>query len=136
MKPEQGHSVSGRSQGGLRIRVSQRLRRGGDFDRLFQEGQSQAGRMLVMRAAAGRGTHHRCGVIASKKVFRRAVDRNRAKRLMREAFRLEQANLPSSPVDMVILGRYPLLSADIHGVRKEWRYLWGRLASRRFHDEK
>jgi ribonuclease P protein component len=36
------------------------------------------------------------GFIAPKKVFRRAVDRNRAKRLLREAFRIHQHLLPES----------------------------------------
>jgi ribonuclease P protein component len=40
-------------------------------------------------ADAGR----RVGVVVSKRNFRRAVDRNRAKRLLREAFRLQRVNL-------------------------------------------
>lgn len=40
----------------------------------------------------------RLGLIASRKTARRAVDRNRAKRLAREAFRAARANLPVADV--------------------------------------
>ncbi len=40
------------------------------------------------------------GMAVSKKVLRRAVDRNRVKRLMRESFRHNAPRLP--PVDIVL----------------------------------
>ena len=43
----------------------------------------------------------RAGVVVSKRTFRRAVDRNRAKRLLREAFRLSRHRI--APEAAVIL---------------------------------
>ncbi len=50
------------------------------------------------------------GFIAPKKLFRRAVDRNRAKRWIREAFRLNQHLLHSS-VQMNTIGFHAVFIA-------------------------
>ena len=42
----------------------------------------------------------RIGLIVSKRALRHAVDRNRAKRVIRETFRLNRADLPA--VDIVV----------------------------------
>ena len=46
----------------------------------------------------------RLGISIGKKKVKRAVDRNRIKRLVREAFRLEKAHIPAG-VDFVIVPR-------------------------------
>lgn len=93
-----------------------RLRRGKDFERLFETAASRVGRTMVLRALPSTTVSSRCGVIASKRTFRRAVDRNRAKRLLREAFRLERDVLPF-PCDIVLIARKWILRCDIHAVR-------------------
>lgn len=45
----------------------------------------------------------RLGIIASKKILPSAVDRNRAKRVIRETFR--QHNVKTSKLDMVVMVR-------------------------------
>ena len=99
-----------------------RLRRGKDFDRLFDEAKSVVGRTMVLRALPSAGNISRCGVIASKRTFRRAVDRNRAKRLLREAFRLERAKLPFA-CDVVLVARKRILEVHIAGVREDFGQL-------------
>ena len=101
-----------------------RLRRGKDFDRLFAGAESRVGRTMVLRALPGLTDQSRCGVIASKRTFRRAVDRNRAKRLLREAFRLDRDALPFA-CDVVLVARRWILACDIAVVRKDF----GKLAS-------
>lgn len=99
-----------------------RLRRGRDFDRIFSGAESRVGRTMVLRALPALTDQSRCGVIASKRTFRRAVDRNRAKRLLREAFRLDRAALPFS-CDLVLIARRWILECDIEAVRKDFRKL-------------
>jgi ribonuclease P protein component len=54
--------------------------------------------------------HARLGLAISKKQARRAVDRNRLKRLSREAFRVSRDQLKG--LDLVIMARRAALTAD------------------------
>ncbi len=57
-----------------------------------------------------KGNKARLGVITSKKVSKRAVERNRIKRLVREAFRNNQATL--SGLDIVVLTKQAACDTD------------------------
>ena len=67
--------------------VSTRLP-GQKYRRIFDRGRSVRGRLLVAWYLSDKDADRQAGVVVSKKTFHDAVDRNRAKRLMREAFRL------------------------------------------------
>ncbi len=82
----------------------QRLSRSAEFDRVYREGRSHASRYLVVyafpREQAGEA---RLGVSVGRKVGG-AVERNRVKRILREAFWSLAAELPKEH-DFVIVAR-------------------------------
>lgn len=89
-----GNQTLDREQPGPRQTFSRedRLRKGSEFDRVFQ-GRFAADQVLVIHGTRNGSTHSRLGVSVSKRVGG-AVERNRWKRRIREAFRRQRGELP------------------------------------------
>ena len=68
----------------------------------------------------------RLGIIASKKALAKAVDRNRAKRLIREAFRASHRGLATT--DVVVQVRAALARTTAAAARVDLTVIFGRIA--------
>jgi ribonuclease P protein component len=79
-----------------------RILRGREFDRVFAARASAASGLIVLYGAENGLGHARLGLAVSRRVGS-AVVRNRWKRLLREAFRLAQHELPA--LDFVCVPR-------------------------------
>jgi len=69
------------------MKRANRLRRPDQFQRVRREGRSWGSPLLTLNAAVSRRRVSRCGFVAGKR-FGKAVERNRARRRVREAVRL------------------------------------------------
>lgn len=92
-----------------RLRRGQRLLALEDFEETYAQGRSGAERTLVMWLRRGPGASLRLGVVASR-VIGNAVHRNRAKRRLREAWRLNRSRFQGE-VDVVLVARRNILTA-------------------------
>ena len=109
----------------LRFRREQRLLHKADFDRVFEQGRRVYSRGLVMHALPSPTGAARLGLVTSRR-FGNAVRRNRARRLVREAFRHDQAQLP--PLDLVVLPQHGSFPDHLEGVRVAMSEAVARLA--------
>ncbi len=92
------------------------------YEKVFESGQSFACKTLILRWCANDEGKTCVGVISPKRVFRLAVERSRARRLMREAFRLERPFLKPG-YDIVLLGRGELKGKQCQLVRRDLRWM-------------
>ena len=102
----------------LRFRRAQRLLHARDFERVYREGSRARGAYMTVAAAPNGLAHARLGLSVGKVVWKRAVKRNRVRRILREAFRLEQAALPAG-ADLVVIGSTPRVELELAEARRE-----------------
>ena len=103
-----------------------RLLTAGDYRYVFDHAIYKVHGKGLMALACPNGLGHpRLGLVISKKNVRRAVDRNRLKRLARESVRLQQSSLPA--VDIVILARRGASELDKATLHRQLFGMWRRL---------
>lgn len=96
-----------------------RIRRRGEFTGVFDRGVKRHGRLMSVFVLSTPASRPRLGIAASKKIGG-AVERNLAKRRMREVFRVSGV---STALDIVVIPRRELLSAPFESVQREFASL-------------
>ncbi len=103
----------------LKFDRAMRIKQGRDFSRVRQEGQRLVyGCMIANWRKLPAESKTRLGVITSGKLGN-AVVRNRARRLLREAFRVHQHDL-LQPVELVLVARASITEKGFSGVEKDF----------------
>ena len=98
------------------------LRDSSEFQYVYRQGKRYDGRFITVFVIKNEGLDHRLGVTASKKAIGKAVNRNRAKRLMREAFRFNDLSLKAllKNYDWVLNAKSTLLSVKLESPAQEF----------------
>jgi ribonuclease P protein component len=103
----------------LRLGRATRLAQSRDFARIRQSGERLAlGCLIANWQKLPEGATTRLGVVTSKKIGG-AVARSRARRLLRESFRLHQHDF-AQPVDLVLVARNSIADKGFSEVEKDF----------------
>ena len=103
----------------LRLSAAQRLKTGRDFGGVRAQGQRVViGCLIANWLVLPTGSISRIGVVTSKKIGG-ATERSRARRLLRETFRLHQHDF-ERPVDLVLIARQSIAGKQFAGVEKDF----------------
>ncbi|WP_340619964.1 ribonuclease P protein component [Xenorhabdus siamensis] len=94
------------------------------FTYVFQQPQRASSAEITILGRLNELGHPRIGITVAKKNVKRAHERNRIKRLVRESFRLNQHKLPS--MDFVILVRKGVAELDNRELTETLGKLWRR----------
>lgn len=78
-----------------------KLTKNKEFDHVFKGGRSSYDKILGVKTVGNEADQVRVGVIVSSKVSKKAVDRNKIKRRIKEVFRLRLNKI--KPADYVII---------------------------------
>jgi ribonuclease P protein component len=106
---------------------AEHVRKRADFELIYKSGFKRSGRLMTMFTRERETGPARLGIAATRKMGI-AVERNRAKRLVRELFR---HNKPAAAIDVVVVPRREMLAAPFDRVEAEFRSLLSRHPSTR-----
>ncbi|MEO8459171.1 MAG: ribonuclease P protein component [Dokdonella sp.] len=111
--------------GDARFPANTHLRKAADFAALRVHGKRCGSEFFHAEAAGNTLNFARIGLAVSRRVSKRAVDRNRIKRVVRESFRHKRQTLP--PLDVLVIARSSARITANHLLRGDLDRLWQRL---------
>jgi len=92
-----------------------RLRKQKDFENVFKKGTYFSEDFLALKAARNNLPVSRFGFVVSNKISKKAVKRNRIKRLLRESVRLLQKNIRPG-FDLAFISKSGMVGRDFQEI--------------------
>lgn len=108
----------GKARGPAALGPSERIRRRLEFQLVHEKGTRTPGQFMTVLFLPNDLRRNRLGVVASRRLGG-AVQRNKAKRLIRQAFRLNKP--AASGWDVVVIPKMDLLDADFTAIEADFR---------------
>ena len=105
----------------LKLETSDKLRLKADFDYVRNNGIKYVAKNCLIVVAKSPDKKLRCGVICGRKFDKRAVVRNRARRLLWESFRLLKPEIKEC--HLILIPRRRILENKQSVAQKDMRYL-------------
>ena len=99
-----------------------------DFQPVFKNAVPAVSPHLTLLARKNSLDHPRLGMAIPKKHIKRAVGRNRIRRIVREQFRLQQHQLPA--IDIVVIAKAGIADLSNQEINKILDKLWRKLVQR------
>ena len=103
-----------------------RLRKQKDFENVFNRGVYFSEKFLILKAVENNLPFSRFGFVVSKKISKKAVERNRVKRLMSESIRLSQEEIKPG-FDVVFVSRSGIVGESLEEVKEPMENLLKKL---------
>lgn len=98
------------------------------FENVFEKAIPAVSPQITLLARFNTYNHPRLGITISKKRVKKAHDRNRLKRVIRESFRLSQHEIPG--IDIVVVAKSGLDSMTNQQLNQQLSKLWKKLIRR------
>ena len=98
------------------------LKKDSDFRKVYKHGKSFANRYLVMYILNNKSEYSRIGISVSKKVGK-AIIRNKVRRRIKEAYRLNIDEKIKNGYDIVFIARVAIKDADYVDIEKSMKHL-------------
>lgn len=128
---ERPQAINGSALLDLSLPKEARLLKRAEFLRVYDKGVRIEGRFMTVFILASERPLHRVGITATKKAIGKAHDRNRAKRLLRESFRLCRVELAAveQRYDWVLNARRSLLQVKLEKPLAEFEQIVRKIAA-------
>mgnify|MGYP001545968998 CR=1 FL=1 len=111
-----------------------RLTYKGQFQAVFGNAKSVRNQYFTILVRLTSDETARLGMVVAKKKARRAVDRHRIKRVVRESFRHSRVNLPVA--DIIVISQPPAARASNDELFRALEQLWKKLRRMTVNDQR